>query len=40
MNQIQPLPQHVPLVAATRGDAVESIHYGSAVVLGADGEIL
>ncbi|GAA1407250.1 asparaginase [Glutamicibacter uratoxydans] len=37
---VQPLPQHVPLVAATRGDAVESIHYGSAVVLGADGRII
>ncbi|WP_313812810.1 asparaginase [Glutamicibacter sp.] len=39
-NPPQPLPQHVPLVAATRGDAIESIHYGSAVVLGADGKIL
>ncbi|MGX1749957.1 asparaginase [Glutamicibacter protophormiae] len=34
------LPQHVPLVAATRGDAIESIHYGSAVVLGPDGSVL
>lgn len=34
------LPQHVPLVAATRGDAVESIHYGSAVVLGPDGSLV
>ena len=29
----QALPQHEPLVIATRGDAVESIHYGSAVLL-------
>lgn len=36
---IQALPQHEPLVIATRGDAVESIHYGSAVLLGASGAI-
>jgi L-asparaginase II len=34
------LPQHVPLVAATRGEAVESIHYGSAVLLDAQGQVL
>ncbi|UTT39252.1 asparaginase [Glutamicibacter mishrai] len=34
------LPQHAPLVAATRGDAVESIHYGSAVLLDAQGETI
>ena len=33
------LPQHEPLVIATRGDAVESIHYGSAVLLDASGSI-
>ncbi|MGP9033465.1 asparaginase [Glutamicibacter mysorens] len=35
----QALPQHEPLVIATRGDAVESIHYGSAVLLDASGSI-
>ncbi|WP_418907549.1 asparaginase [Glutamicibacter endophyticus] len=33
------LPHHVPLVAATRGEAIESIHYGSAVVLAPNGQI-
>jgi L-asparaginase II len=31
------LPQHTPLVAVTRDGLVESVHYGSAVALGADG---
>jgi L-asparaginase II len=31
------LPQHTPLVAATRDGVVESIHYGSAIALDADG---
>lgn len=33
------LPNHVPLVAATRGDAVESVHYGSIAVVAA-GELI
>lgn len=33
------LAKHEPLVVATRGDAVESIHYGSAVLLDANGEV-
>jgi L-asparaginase II len=31
------LPQHAPLVTATRDGLVESIHYGSAIALEADG---
>lgn len=31
------LPQHVPLATQTRGDLVESLHYGSAVVLTHEG---
>src|SRR3569832_1840840 len=34
------LPRHVPLVVATRGDAVESVHYGSIAVVDASGEIV
>ena len=34
------LPQHVPLVTATRDGLVESIHYGSAVATAADGSVL
>ncbi|MDR6416833.1 asparaginase [Pseudarthrobacter sulfonivorans] len=34
------LPQHAPLVVATRGGLVESIHYGSAIATAADGCIL
>lgn len=34
------LPGHVPLVIATRGDAVESVHYGSIAVAAADGELV
>ena len=31
---------HVPMVKVTRGDAVESVHYGAAVVTDARGEVL
>lgn len=31
---------HVPLIEVTRGDAVESIHYGSAAVVDARGQML
>ncbi|WP_461173000.1 asparaginase [Arthrobacter sp. Z1-9] len=31
------LPQHTPLVTATRDGLVESVHYGSAIALDADG---
>lgn len=34
------LPTHVPLAAQTRGDTVESIHYGSLVATAPDGSIL
>jgi L-asparaginase II len=34
------LPQHAPLVVATRDGLVESIHYGSAIATAADGSIL
>src|SRR3569832_1057011 len=34
------LPHHMPLVVATRGDAVESVHYGSIAVVDASGEIV
>lgn len=34
------LPQHQPLVVATRGNAVESVHYGSIAVATAGGEVL
>ncbi|MFP7366603.1 asparaginase [Corynebacterium callunae] len=33
------LPRHQPLVAQTRGEIIESIHYGSAAVLNADGSL-
>lgn len=33
------LAKHEPLVAVTRGDAIESIHYGSAVLLDAQGNL-
>ncbi|MGH3652392.1 asparaginase [Glutamicibacter sp.] len=36
---VEALPQHEPLVIATRGEAIESIHYGSAVLLDAAGSI-
>ncbi|WP_258138012.1 MULTISPECIES: asparaginase [unclassified Arthrobacter] len=34
------LPQHVPLVSASRGEMLESIHYGSAVLLDPQGEVI
>lgn len=34
------LPQHVPLVTVTRDGLTESIHYGSAVAIAADGSVL
>jgi L-asparaginase II len=34
------LPGHVPLVVATRGDAVESVYYGSIAVVTASGQWL
>lgn len=34
------LPSHVPLVVATRGGFVESVHYGSIAVVGAGGALL
>ena len=33
------LPQHTPLVAAVRDGLVESVHYGSALALAADGSV-
>lgn len=33
------LPAHAPLAVQTRGDAVESIHYGSLVTTGPDGTV-
>ncbi len=35
-----PLPAHVPLVVATRGQLVESVHYGSVAVADATGRLL
>ncbi|MCK2199841.1 hypothetical protein [Corynebacterium callunae] len=35
----QVLPRHQPLVAQSRGDLIESIHYGSAILLDADGSV-
>ncbi|WP_406278892.1 asparaginase [Streptomyces sp. NBC_00191] len=32
-------PRHVPLAHVVRGDIVEDVHYGSVVVLSADGDI-
>ncbi|MBE4718391.1 asparaginase [Pseudarthrobacter sp. AB1] len=34
------LPQHAPLVVATRDGLVESVHYGSAIATAPDGSIL
>ena len=34
------LPAHVPIAVATRGDAVESVHYGSVAVVDADGTLV
>ena len=33
-------PPHVPLAVATRGDAVDAIHYGSVAVVDRDGSLL
>lgn len=33
-------PAHVPVAVQTRGDIVESVHYGSLVALDADGNVL
>ena len=33
-------PPHVPLAVATRGDAIEAVHYGSVAVVGSDGALL
>lgn len=33
-------PAHVPLVVATRGDAVENVHYGSIAVVDRSGRVL
>lgn len=35
-----PVPVHVPLVVATRGDAIENVHYGSIAVVDAAGRLL
>ena len=40
MNGQMKLPSHVPLVVATRGDAVESVYYGSLAVVDAAGQLL
>jgi len=40
MNATMCLPCHVPLVVATRGNAVESVHYGSIAVAGANGALV
>ena len=34
-----PLPAHTPLAVATRGDTVESIHFGSVAVVDVDGRL-
>lgn len=34
------LPTHVPLAAQSRGDAIESIHYGSLVATSPDGAVI
>jgi L-asparaginase II len=34
------LPHHVPLIAAVRGEAAESVHYGSLAVVASSGESL
>jgi L-asparaginase II len=40
MTAAGPLPQHEPLVVATRDGLVETVHYGSAIATAADGSIL
>jgi L-asparaginase II len=37
---MRPPPQHVPLVAATRGDLAELVHVGSIAVVDADGQLI
>ena len=37
---LEGLPQHAPLAVQTRDGVVESVHYGSAVALAADGRVL
>ncbi len=39
-NPAGALPQHAPLVVATRDGLVESIHYGSAIATSPDGTVL
>ena len=34
------VPAHVPLVVATRGAAIENVHYGSIAVVEASGRLL
>ena len=33
-------PPHVPLACATRGDAIDSVHYGSVAVVDLDGRLI
>src|SRR5512143_2837723 len=33
-------PPHAPLTVATRGDAIDSVHYGSVAVVDRDGRVL
>ena len=40
MHRQTPLPAHVPLVVATRGEAPESVHYGSVAVADTAGRLL
>jgi L-asparaginase II len=39
-TRCSPAPPHVPLAVATRGDAIESVHYGSVAVVDHDGALL
>jgi L-asparaginase II len=32
--------QHVPLARVTRGDAIDSVHYGSVAVVDGDGRLI
>lgn len=38
--QMSAHPAHVPLTVATRGDAIESVHFGSVAVVDAEGRLL
>lgn len=40
VNQSREYGRHVPLAIATRGEAVENVHYGSIVVVSGDGDLL